>query len=229
MECNNNEKILWKVIDNIGHLILNGPPSNNMSVEFFSKLDQLINKVINKANVKSIIIYGNGRHFSSGAELDDLLLRMDHETKKNRDGRIVEYPKFLNLNNKTFTFFDNLSIPVIAAIRGVCIGSALELALSCHIRVCGKVSLLGLPEATFNLMPGCGGTQRLPALIGLAKSMEFILQDTNLSAEEALNLGLVDLVVPNREIIYFAVELVKHIGDDYRRENIKDYIKMFSL
>jgi enoyl-CoA hydratase/carnithine racemase len=77
-------------------------------------------------------------------------------------------------------------------------------------------------------MPGCGGTQRLPALIGLPKSMELIFQDTNASAEEALQLGIVDLVVPNRDIVSCAVELAKYIGDDYKKENIKEYIHKFS-
>lgn len=104
-----------------------------------------------------------------------------------------------------------LPVPVIAAIHGACTGGGLELALACHGRICtdDPKTVLGLPEVQLGLLPGSGGTQRLPRLIGVSTALEMILTGKQLRAKQALKLGLVDDVVPHSILLEAAVELAK--------------------
>lgn len=104
-----------------------------------------------------------------------------------------------------------LPIQVIAAIHGACTGGGLELALACHGRVCtdDPKTVLGLPEVQLGLLPGSGGTQRLPRLIGVSTALEMILTGKQLRAKQALKLGLVDDVVPHSILLEAAVELAR--------------------
>ena len=107
------------------------------------------------------------------------------------------------------SFFKNLNIPVIAAIRGVCIGSALELALYCNIRICGENTVFGFPESTFNLMPGCGGTQNILKYTNTSKALEIMLRGNTFCAEEALKMKIVDKIVPKKEVVDIAIKIAK--------------------
>lgn len=187
-------------------------------------MTETVTNVIPSSNVKAIIIYGKGRHFSSGASIDDLLMRAKNETTINDSGNIIHYPPFLLENVKSFQFFNNLDIPVIAAIRGICLGSAFELALSCHIRICGNDSVLGLPETSFNLIPGCGGIQKMLSLAKLPCAMELILSGRNFSEKEALEWNIIDCIVPKKNLIDHAVKLAENISNNYNRGKIKNYI-----
>ncbi|VFT75846.1 enoyl-CoA hydratase [Klebsiella aerogenes] len=102
-----------------------------------------------------------------------------------------------------------LSIPVIAAIHGACLGGGLELALACHGRICSddEKTRLGLPEVQLGLLPGSGGTQRLPRLIGVSTALDMMLTGRQLRARQALKAGLVDEVVPQAILLQAAVEL----------------------
>lgn len=104
-----------------------------------------------------------------------------------------------------------LPIPVIAAIHGACLGGGLEMALACHSRICTDdvKTVLGLPEVQLGLLPGSGGTQRLPCLIGVSTALDMILTGKQLRAKQALKVGLVDEVVPQTILLEAAVELAK--------------------
>lgn len=201
------QTISWFINEGIGQLILNQPPSNKMNKIFFGELKNLYTEIIKNTELKAIIISGKGRHFSSGADLDEMLQRIlvDYNDHKQ--------PEFLLNNSAIFNFFENLPIPVIAAIRGVCLGSALELALSCHYRFCEEGALLALPESTFNLMPGCGGTQLLTRLAGFSKAAEIILEGRNISPEEALSLGIIDKITPRKQVVQIATNFAKEITE----------------
>jgi enoyl-CoA hydratase/carnithine racemase len=114
-------KLSWEIKDDIGFIMLTDPPENRMNSEFFAELNHLVNKMIPESKASAIIIAGSGRHFSSGAELDDLFKAVE---QKNSEILIENYALLRKLSE--------LTIPVIASIRGVCIGAALELALHCH-------------------------------------------------------------------------------------------------
>jgi enoyl-CoA hydratase/carnithine racemase len=119
---------------------------------------------------------------------------------------------------QSFRYIDNLTVPTIAAIRGTCFGSALELALTCKFRICAEGTVLGFPESSFGLMPGCGGSVKLPALVGKSKAIELIISGRNFSASEAYQWGIVQKVVHRRslmeETLYVASKLIERIRED---------------
>jgi enoyl-CoA hydratase/carnithine racemase len=130
-------------------------------------------------------------------------------------------------NLLSFSFFDDLDIPVIAAITGVCLGSALELALFCHCRICGSGSVLGLPESSFGLMPGCGGIQKLRAFSGLPRAMELVLSGSSFTAEEAYRWNIVDAIVPRKDTITDAIRFIKLISPGYSRARMSRMIHTY--
>ena len=196
----------WKIEDNIGHLMLNQPPANLMTRVFFDELNVLTREVISKSDIKAIIIYGKGRHFSAGADHIDILKRI----KENLPN---DYPKnlpgFLKETNQSFLFFEKLMIPTFAAIRGTCFGSALELALFCKYRICAEGTVIGFPETSFGLMPGCGGSIKLPAIVGRSKAIELIISGRNFSAAEAYEWGIVHKIVDRKKLIDETVKMAK--------------------
>lgn len=219
--------IIWQKEDNIGHLILNRPPTNHMDKVFFDELGTLVSNIDTETDLNAIVIYGKGRHFSSGANLQDLLNLTGKNIKRNSLGKIISYPDFFQMNLKTCLHLENLNIPVIAAIRGVCLGSALELSLFSHFRLCAKGAVLGFPETTFNLMPGCGGTQKLPRLTGSSKAIELLLTGNNFSPEEALRWNIIDKIVPKKNIVEIAVNFAKKIASNYNKEDSKYYVNKY--
>ena len=116
------------------------------------------------------------------------------------------------LGQAVFLSVQRLSKPVIAAINGVCLGGGLELAMSCHLRVSGDRARFGQPEVNLGIIPGWGGTQRLPRLIGKAKAIEWILTGDVYTAQDALRLGVVNLVVPQDQTLKAAKDLARKIA-----------------
>jgi enoyl-CoA hydratase/carnithine racemase len=131
-------------------------------------------------------------------------------------------------NYRSFLFFEETEIPVIAAIRGVCIGSAFELALFSHFRFCGEDAVFGLPETTFNIMPGLGGIRKTAALCGQAKAIELVLRGNTFSAEEAKLNHLVDYIVPRRTVVDFSVAFARKIRKNYKKQKASLYLQQIS-
>ncbi|MBP7735847.1 MAG: enoyl-CoA hydratase/isomerase family protein [Spirochaetes bacterium] len=182
---------------------------------------RLTEEVIPLSDVTGIVIYGEGRHFSSGADLDDLISAIKGHGKSDLD---QDRSSILSDNLRSFTFFENLTIPVVAAIRGVCLGSALELALFCHCRICGNGSVLGLPESTFGLIPGCGGISNMASLAGLPRTMELVLSGSSFTSEEAHQWKIVDKIVPKKDVVTAAINFIKFIPGRYNRLGMNSYI-----
>ncbi|MFC2096554.1 enoyl-CoA hydratase/isomerase family protein, partial [Bacteroidota bacterium] len=187
----------------IGFLELNNPPSNPMGSMFFEEFYWWRTEIVEKEDIKAIIIHGKGRHFSSGAVLEDLLGIINRSHSK--IGDIEKISNFLNKNSRIFYSLKDLEIPVIAAVRGVCLGSAFELALCTDYIVCGEKAVLGLPETTFGLMPGCTGTYALPKIVGKALAMELILSGKTFSPYEAKDMGVLTNIVPSKEVLKKAI------------------------
>jgi len=200
----------WKIEDEIGHLVLNQPPANTMTRLFFEELSTVTGLIIPDSAIKALIIYGKGRHFSSGADHSDLRSRIIESYNGNK---MDELPPFMKKTMESFSLLNGLPYPTFAAIRGTCLGSALELALVCKYRICAEGTVFGFPETSFGLMPGCGGTVRLPAFASLAKSIEIIIGGKNFSAEEAKEWGVVHQIAKKKELldttIRMAEELIK--------------------
>jgi enoyl-CoA hydratase len=200
--------ISWKTEDDIGHLVFNQPPANTMTRYFFDDLNLLTLKIIPESGIKALVIYGNGRHFSAGADHYDLCDRIRENLPGDYPSKL---PSFLKETIQSFLYIDNLQIPTFAAIRGTCFGSALELALSCKFRICAEGTVLGFPESSFGLMPGCGGSVKLPAIVGRAKAMELIISGRNFSAAEAYQWGIVHKVVHRKTLIGETLKMVKKL------------------
>ncbi len=195
----------WTFENGIGRLTLGPPPSNTMTLGFFREFRDRVADLPSLSGLRAIVIGGEGRHFSSGADVDELLA--------------LSEPGLMMENYRAFLALEELHIPVIAAIRGVCLGSALELALFCHFRICADDAVLGLPETTFNLMPGIGGIQRLAALAGEARAIELILRGNTFTAAEAFTAGLADATLPKRGMDEKVMALAGSLPLPFRRED----------
>jgi enoyl-CoA hydratase len=192
------ETITWKIEEEIGHLVFNQPPANAMTQQFFKEFTYLANNIFSNEKIKAIIVYGNGRHFSVGADRDELFNNIKENLSPDYPEKI---PEFLKETIRSFHLFDKLTIPTFAAIRGTCFGSAMELALYCKYRICAEGTVLGFPETSFDIMPGCGGTVKLPEIIGISKAVELVVSGRNFSATEAYNWGIIHKIV-NRKILF---------------------------
>jgi enoyl-CoA hydratase/carnithine racemase len=184
----------------IARLVLAAPPRNAMTLDFFAHLAGLCDGALRDLAVRGLIVHGVGRHFSSGADVAELLAITARAPARAE--------ALLHQNHRTFAHLEMLPYPVVAAIGGVCLGAGLELALACHYRVAARRAVVALPEASFGLLPGCGGTVRLPRLVGVPKAIELILTGRTLLADEALAVGLVDRVVDRRDLIATAESVI---------------------
>ncbi|MFP4023395.1 MAG: enoyl-CoA hydratase/isomerase family protein [Thiohalospira sp.] len=208
--------INWHTKNKIGFLELNNPPSNKMNSIFFDEFYEWRAGVVQKAEIESLIIYGKGRHFSSGAVVDDLVQII--QKSQNQTGDIKEVSAYLNKNSRIFFSLKELDIPVISAVRGVCLGSAFELALCADFVICAEKSVLGLPESTFGLIPGCTGTFILPKITTKAIAMELILTGKTFSAEQALNWNLIHRVVPTKQLMDEAIGIANQLKTNFHKE-----------
>jgi len=213
------QTISWHIDDEIGFITLNQPPSNAMTKLFFHEMREVADILLNKDTVSGIIISGKGRHFSSGADINDLLSFNQNDSKQAED--------FYIANSKTFIRFYTAKIPVVAAIKGVCIGSAMELAMACHFRIATDSVLMGFPEAGFNLMPGCGGSVYVSGILSQKDVMELLLTGRNLNIHEALDLGIVDARANKNELLQKAITFVKEIRHNYHNSYRDLYCKQF--
>jgi enoyl-CoA hydratase len=193
----------WELHDNFGVLTINNPPQNYL--EDFKLADlRDIQRWTDNDSLRGIVITGKGRHFCAGFNKEDL-----YKTKGKED--LLEQ---LREGNQIVNYLENLPIPVVAAIKGVCFGGGLELALSCDIRVCSEKALLSFPETGIGIIPGLNGTVRLPRQIGLCNALNIVLGGSIVHADEALELGIVDYVVPTKEVYEFSLNLLKDINYD---------------
>lgn len=165
---------------------LNNPPLNLVTVELTHRLDEALTEVEHDRTVRCVIVTGTGdRAFSAGSDVKEF---------EALQGRVGEGK--LLLEKAVYRHLAQLPMPTIAAIQGDALGGGLELALCCDLRVADERASLGLPEVRLGVMPGSGGTQRLPRVIGVAKAKELILTGAIIDATEAAELGLVNRVVP---------------------------------
>lgn len=193
----------WEVVDNFGILTINNPPQNFLTSPEIASLADLKKWTANES-LRGLIVQGKGRHFSAGADKNNILTALDEEGIK----------KDLARGKEVLDYLWDLPIPTIAAIKGVCFGGGLEVALSCHVRVCSEKSLFAFPESGLGIMPGLHGTVKLPHIIGIANAVDMLLTAKTIDAQEALRLKLVDYVVPSNEVFDFALNFLKKLTDE---------------
>lgn len=204
------EVLGWEARDGIGRISFNRPPANTMNLAFFDELHQLV-KSVPVSSVSAVVIHGSGRHFSQGADLEELIGAIGKNFNSTSDGSPEQLPSFIRANNETFRLIRESPLPYIAAIRGVCLGSALELALACRLRICSNGATFALPESEFSLMPGCGGISALVGRISRSAVLELVLRGHQFSAEDALELGLVDVLTDRNSVLDTALEAAHKI------------------
>jgi 3-hydroxyacyl-CoA dehydrogenase/enoyl-CoA hydratase/carnithine racemase len=182
--------------DNVAVLTLDNPPVNQMSPQLMTDFKQAVGEALEEAQVKAIVLTGAGKNFIAGADITQLKL-----VKKRED----IYQKAL-MGARFLNGIEAGSKPFIAAINGNCLGGGLETAMACHYRVAAQGADLGQPEVQIGLIPGAGGTQRLPRLIGLPNALEMITTGKPIKAEMALQRALVDEVVPREKLLEVALK-----------------------
>lgn len=213
-------KISLELADGIAHLMLDSAPENRMDSQFFEEFNALLSAIHSRPDLKGLIIQARGRHFSAGADVAELTALFRNAGQ--------EIPTPIAKNSEAFRVLSNLDVPVVACIKGICYGSGLELALCAHFRIAADKALLSLPETGFGIMPGLGGIYHSTRCMGSARAMELVLSGYALSSGEALEQGLVDLVVPREETTDKARSIVELTEDAYRKELKAVYLKEFS-
>jgi 3-hydroxyacyl-CoA dehydrogenase/enoyl-CoA hydratase/carnithine racemase len=185
--------------DGVVVLTLDNPPVNQMSPQLMQDIRDAVGEAFEDAQVKAVVLTGVGKNFIAGADITQLKL-----VKKWEDfyQKALTGARFLNQ-------IEAGPKPFIAAINGNCLGGGLETAMACHYRIAAQGVDLGQPEVQIGLIPGAGGTQRLPRLIGLPNALEMITAGKPIKAETALQRALVDEVVPREKLLEAALKAAR--------------------
>ena len=189
--------------DAITTITINRPKKlNALNKETISELHEALKTANNDADIKAIIITGSGeKAFVAGADISEFA-----------DFNVAQGSKLAAQGQQLlFNYIENLSTPVIAAVNGFALGGGLELAMSCHFRVASTNAKMGLPEVSLGVIPGYGGTQRLPQLVGKGKAMELVMTAGMIDANEAKSCGLVNHVVSQEELLPLANKIASKI------------------
>ncbi|MEW6423274.1 MAG: enoyl-CoA hydratase-related protein [Bacillota bacterium] len=181
--------IIVELDEKVALVTLNRPPVNSINSGLLEELNDILDKLAQSQEARVLVITGAGeKAFSAGADITEFA-----EIRAGKKRAVDVHDLFFKI--------ENLTKPVIAAINGYALGGGCELAMSCHLRIAAREAKIGLPEVRLGIIPGWGGTQRLPRLIGKAKALELMLTGDHISAEEAMRLGLVNKVVPGVELM----------------------------
>ena len=187
--------VLYEVRDDVAILTVDNPPVNPLSDGVRNGLYESLVKAEEDSNVKGIVLTGNGRAFIAGADIS--------EFGGNVEGKSL---------NEVFKKLEFCEKPVVAAINGIALGGGLETALCCNYRIADINAFVGLPEVNLGLLPGGGGTQRLPRLTGPSEALKMMLSGSHVPAKKALNMGIVDQISEN--IVEDSIEFVKNIASE---------------
>lgn len=199
----NYENILSEYSNGITTITINRPKKlNALNIETIRGLHEAFKHANDDDNTKVIIVTGSGeKAFVAGADISEFA----NFSVKEGGNLAAEGQELL------FDFVENLSTPVIAAVNGFALGGGLELAMASHFRVASTNARMGLPETSLGVIPGYGGTQRLPHLVGKGRAMEMIMTAGMIDANQALNYGLVNHVVAQEELLPFAEKIASKI------------------
>ena len=195
------ENLTFDVDERIATLTVNRPDKlNALNDATIEELGRAIDEVRSRDDIGGLIVTGAGRAFIAGADISELA------------GKSATEAMALSLKGQgIFRKFETSPKPVIAAVNGFALGGGCELALACHIRIASEKAKFGQPEVKLGTLPGYGGTQRLPRLIGKGRAIQLTLTAEMVDAAEAYRLGLVNKVVPGESLIAAATEMMKQI------------------
>ena len=186
--------VLYEVKDNVALLTVDNPPVNPLSDGVRTGLYESLTKAEEDDSVLGVVLTGNGRAFIAGADISEF-------------GGNVEGVSL----NEVFQKLEHCSKPVVAAINGIALGGGLETALCCNYRIADKNAFVGLPEVNLGLLPGGGGTQRLPRLAGPSEALKMMLTGAHVPAKKALDMGIVDGI--SEDVVNESIEFIKNKAD----------------
>lgn len=188
--------------EHIGIITIDRPEAlNALNSDVLSDLDAVLDEIEGNDDIYVAVITGQGRAFVAGADIGQM-----------KDFGAVEGKAFSDRGNSVFQRIENLQKPVIAAVNGFALGGGCELAMCCDIRIASTDAKFGQPEVGLGILPGFGGTQRLPRIVGTSKAMELILSARVITAAEAREIGLVNQVHCPEDLMAEALSLAGMIA-----------------
>ena len=180
-------------------LKLNNPPVNQLSESFVKEMANAIMEAFRDQEVKAVILAGTGKNFIAGADITEIKGVAD---KDDVFSKVMDNHRFMNV-------IEDGPKPVIAAINGNCLGGGMEIAMACHYRIAAQGVLVGQPEVQIGLIPGAGGTQRLPRLVGLPDALQMIITGKGIPAEQGMEKGCIDEIVPHEYLLEKALDAAR--------------------
>jgi enoyl-CoA hydratase/carnithine racemase len=192
------EFVTVQVEDGVGTIRLDRPKMNAINEQLHFEVRAAAAEATKRAEVRAVVVYGGERVFAAGADIKAM-------AQLDRTGMVAWGRELTN----SFTAVAQIPKPVIAAVTGYALGGGYELALCADFRVLGASAKIGQPEIQLGVIPGAGGTQRLARLVGPAKAKDLIFTGRHVGAEEALEIGLADAVVPDDEVYATAVAMAR--------------------
>lgn len=198
----NYSTLLTSIEDGILSITLNRPEKlNALNKQVFDELEAVLLEIDTNPQVRAVIITGQGeKSFIAGADIAEML-----EVEEQGGARLAER------GQQIFSRIEHCPKPVVAAVNGFALGGGCELAMACHFRIASTKARFGQPEVTLGLIPGYGGTQRLPLLVGKGKAMELMMTGNMIDASEARTLGLVNHVTEPEELLGKTREILLQI------------------
>jgi enoyl-CoA hydratase len=196
------EYLKWSYQDSIATITIARPPANALSSGLLRELSAVLDEIEPNLDIRVIVIHGEGRFFSAGADIKEFT------TVTSSEG-------FSNLGKFGQDLFDRMEKfpkPIIAAIHGAALGGGLELAMACHIRLVSETAKLGLPELQLGLIPGFAGTQRLPKYVGASRAAEMLFTSEPITGTEAVQYGLANHAYSDAEVLEQAYKLAGKIA-----------------
>lgn len=185
--------------DHVAIITIQHGPANALSSSVLKELSLQLDQLEHDSTVRAIIIHGDGRFFSAGADIKEFVSVPNGK----------EFASLAESGQQLFERIETFNKPVIAAIHGAALGGGLELAMSCHLRIVTEDAKLGLPELQLGLVPGFAGTQRLPKYIGTARALEMLLTSEPITGLEAVQFGLANHAYTNETILAETLKLAK--------------------
>ncbi|MFC5998528.1 enoyl-CoA hydratase/isomerase family protein [Quadrisphaera sp. GCM10027208] len=183
------EYVRLEVDGGIGTIRLDRPPMNALNSQVQEELRAAATEAAERRDVAAVVVYGGEKVFAAGADIKEMQA-MSYTDMVERSTAL----------QSAFTAVARIPKPTVAAVTGYALGGGCELALCCDMRVAGESARLGQPEILLGIIPGAGGTQRLPRLVGPSRAKDLIFSGRHVTADEALRIGLVDRVVPDDEV-----------------------------
>jgi enoyl-CoA hydratase/carnithine racemase len=193
-----SEFVRLEVSDGVGTIRLDRPPMNALNTEVQEGLRRAAATAAAAPEVAAVVVYGGEKVFAAGADIKEMA-----------DTSYAQMAPRAGALSSAFDAIARIHKPVVAAVTGFALGGGCELALACDWRVVAEDAKLGQPEIRLGIIPGAGGTQRLPRLIGPARAKDLIFTGRMVDADEALRIGLADRVVPAAEVYDAAVAMVR--------------------